>query len=141
MRFRRDKKVELIHAVPLFSRCSRGEVADVASLADEITLAEGKALTREGETGREFVIILEGTAAVTKDGQHLRDLGPGDFLGEIALIRETPRTATVTAKTPVRALIVTDQAFRSLLDRAPELRRKVEEAAADRAATSGATID
>ena len=70
-------------------------------------------------------MLLEGEADVTKDGQSINKLGAGDFFGEIALVSDSPRTATVTATSPVRALVITDRSFRRLLDEQPEIQRKV----------------
>jgi CRP-like cAMP-binding protein len=132
----KDAKVELIRRVPLFSNCSRKELGEIASIADEIDFEEGRHLIREGDRGREFFVLLEGTAGVTKDGKKLNSLEAGDFFGEIALVSRVPRTATVTTSSPVRALVVTDRAFRTLLDRSPELQIKVLEALAERLAPS-----
>lgn len=136
MPLRRDKKVELIKAVPLFSRCSKKELQEVAALADEIDLPEGRVLTREGDTGHEFFVILEGTAEVRHGGRKVRTLGPGDFLGEIALLTQLPRTATVTAATPLDVLVITAREFRSLLAHAPKVQTKVLEALAERLAAT-----
>jgi CRP-like cAMP-binding protein len=129
-----DRKVELISQVPLFSRCSKHELQEIASAADEIDLPEGKVLTREGDRGREFFVLLEGSAEVRQGGELIRTLGPGDFLGEIALISQEPRTATVTTTAPVQALVITDQSFAVLLDHLPSVERGVLEALADRLA-------
>lgn len=129
---RHNYKVELIKHVPLFADCSRGELEQIAQIADEIDLAEGKQLTRMGETGREFFVLLEGEADVSRDGETINKLGPGDFFGEIALVEDTPRTATVTATTPVRTLVITDRAFKRLLEKQPEIQRKVLVALAQR---------
>ena len=130
----RNQKVELIKQVPLFSGCSKHELEEIAHIADEIDLSEGKEMTREGSRGREFFVLLEGDADVTKDGQSINKLGAGDFFGEIALVSDTPRTATVTATSPVRALVITDRSFRHLLDESPEIQRKVLVALAERLA-------
>ena len=129
---RRNDKVELIKKVPLFANCSRGELGEIAQIADEIDLPEGKELTKQGAAGREFFVLLQGDADVTKDWQSINTLGTGDFFGEIALVEDTPRTATVTATSPVRALVITDRAFRRLLDDQPEIQRKVLVALAER---------
>jgi CRP/FNR family transcriptional regulator, cyclic AMP receptor protein len=131
---RRNEKVELIKKVPLFAGCSKGELQEIAHIADEIDLAEGKEMTREGSRGREFFVLLEGEADVTKDGSNINKLGSGDFFGEIALVSDSPRTATVTATSPVRALVITDRSFRRLLDEQPEIQRKVLVALAERLA-------
>jgi CRP-like cAMP-binding protein len=134
VRLGRDQKTELIRNVPLFSRCSRAEVKEIAKLADEIDLREGKEMTREGAPGREFFVLLEGAADVKKKGRKINTLGPGDFFGEISLVSRQPRTATVTAASPVRALVVTDYSFRHLLDESPQIKTKVMEAMAERLA-------
>jgi CRP/FNR family cyclic AMP-dependent transcriptional regulator len=131
---RRNEKVELIKKVPLFAGCSKGELEQIAQIADEIDLPEGKEMTREGSRGREFFVLLEGDADVTKDGSNINKLGSGDFFGEIALVSDSPRTATVTATSPVRALVITDRSFRRLLDEQPEIQRKVLVALAERLA-------
>ena len=129
---RRNEKVDLIKRVPLFADCSRGELEQIAQLADEVDLGEGKELTHLGESGREFFVLLEGEADVTQDGRSINTLHAGDFFGEIALVEDTPRTATVTATTPVRVLVITDRAFKQLLEKQPEIQRKVLVALAER---------
>jgi CRP-like cAMP-binding protein len=131
---RKNQKVELIKRVPLFSGLSKRELEEVASLADEIDLRDGKELTRQGKPGREFFVLLEGSADVTKDDRRINQLGDGDFFGEIALISRSPRTATVTATSPVRALVITDRSFRRLLEDSPQIQLKVLEALAERIA-------
>jgi CRP/FNR family cyclic AMP-dependent transcriptional regulator len=131
---RRNEKVELIKKVPLFAGCSKGELEEIAHIADEIDLREGKEMTQQGSRGREFFVLLEGEADVTKDGKNINKLGAGDFFGEIALVSDSPRTATVTATSPVRALVITDRSFRRLLDEQPEIQRKVLVALAERLA-------
>ena len=120
--------------MPLFCRCSKRELGLIAGIADEIDLRAGKTLTREGEQGREFFVLLDGRVEVRRGGRKRDVLGAGDFLGEIALVSRTPRTATVTAETPVRALVIRDQEFRALLERVPAIQTKVLEALADRLA-------
>lgn len=131
---RKNAKVELIKNVPLFSDCARKELGEVAGIADEIDLAEGKELTKEGRTGREFFIIVEGTADVKKGSRRVNKLGPGDFFGEISLIRHTPRTATVVATSPVRTLVITERSFQTLLQHQPGIQNKVLTALAARLA-------
>jgi CRP/FNR family transcriptional regulator, cyclic AMP receptor protein len=130
----RDAKADLIKGVPLFSRLSKGSLKRVASLADEIDLPEGKELTREGDRGREFFVILDGAAEVRRNGRKVNTLGKGDFLGEIALVSKSPRTATVTTTAPTRALVVTDRDFASLIRDEPQIAAGVLEALADRIA-------
>jgi len=135
---RRNQKIELLRRVPLFSRCSKRELAAIATLADEVDLRQGKELIREGASGREFFVLLEGRADVTKNGKRINEMGPGDFFGEIALVAPSPvRTATVKATTPVRVLVVTAQNFRRLVGGSPEIKLKVLEALAERVSPAG----
>jgi CRP/FNR family transcriptional regulator, cyclic AMP receptor protein len=132
MRLRQNEKVELIKSVPLFQHCTKKEIADVVRLADEIDLPEGKVLTREGQQGHEFFVLVEGSATVVRNGRKVATMAPGSFFGEIALIRRVPRTATVTATAPVRALVIEARAFRGLIERTPSISLKVLEALAER---------
>jgi CRP/FNR family cyclic AMP-dependent transcriptional regulator len=125
VRLHKDTKVELLRGVPLFAGCSKAELQQIASLADELDLSDGATLIREGERGREFIVVAEGTVRVTRGGETLRELGSGDFIGEIALVADVPRTATVTATSPVRLLVVTDRAFRNVLEQVPSIATKV----------------
>jgi CRP/FNR family transcriptional regulator, cyclic AMP receptor protein len=136
VRLHKDAKLELLKGVPLFARCSKKELADIAQIADEIDLAEGKQLTKEGGRGREFFVLVEGSADVRRKQRKIGTLGPGDFLGEIALVTKVPRTATVTTTSPVRALVVSEQNFRRLLERSPQVQIKVLEALAERVAAT-----
>jgi CRP/FNR family transcriptional regulator, cyclic AMP receptor protein len=129
---RRNAKVELIKAVPLFAECSKRDLNEIAGIADEIDLREGKELTIEGKQGREFFVLIEGEADVKKGSRRINRLGPGDFFGEISLVTRRPRTATVTATTPVRALVITDRSFRTLLEHQPDIQGKVMSALAAR---------
>jgi CRP-like cAMP-binding protein len=134
MRAGKTQKIDLIKKVPLFSKLSSAAVREVAGVADEIDLPAGKALTRQGERGREFFVLLEGSADVQKNGKRVATLGTGDFLGEIALVTKLPRTATVTTTSPVRALVITDRDFASLLKRSPQIGQRILEALAERLA-------
>ena len=136
MALRKNAKVEMLKRVPLFSRCSNKELGEIATITDEIDLPEGKVLTKEGASGREFFVLVEGSADVRRKRRKVGTLGPGDFLGEIALITKTPRTATVKTTSPVRALVVSEQNFRRLLERTPQVQIKVLEALAERVAAT-----
>jgi CRP/FNR family transcriptional regulator, cyclic AMP receptor protein len=116
-----NTKLDLIKRVPLFGSVSRAELEQIASIADEIDLPEGKELIVEGDTGREFFVLVEGTADVERGGKKVASIGPGDFFGEIALIAKTPRNATVRTTSPARALVITDRAFRRLLEDSPAI--------------------
>lgn len=134
MRLGKDGKVELIRNVPLFSRLSKKGLEDVAHIADELDLPAGKEMATEGDRGREFFVLLEGEAAVTKGDRHINTMNEGDFFGEIALVTKMPRTATVTATSDVRVLVITERDFGALLKRSPEVGRGVAEALAERLA-------
>jgi CRP-like cAMP-binding protein len=129
---RKDAKLELLRRVPLFDRCSKGELQQIAGLADELEVPAGRELTKEGRTGYEFVVLVEGVADVRRKGRRVNILYAGDFLGEIALITGTPRTATVTTTVPSRVLVVTARDFRRLLRETPAIQMKVLEALAAR---------
>jgi len=131
---RRNAKVDLLRRAPLFQRCSKRELEQVATLADEMDFPPGKMLTKEGEPGREFFVLIEGSADVSRRGRKINTMRAGDFFGEIALVSDTPRTATVTATSPVRALVITDRAFRRLMRDQPEIQSKVLAALAARLA-------
>jgi CRP/FNR family transcriptional regulator, cyclic AMP receptor protein len=123
--FSHDTKADALASCPFFAGLTRGERLELAKVTEDMEVDEGKTLTREGLSGSEFFVIVEGEASVAKDGQEIRTLGPGDFFGEIALLKDTPRTATVTALTPLRFFVLTRQAFRSLLAHQPGLEQKV----------------
>jgi CRP-like cAMP-binding protein len=125
VQLRKNRKVELLRSVPLFSECSKRELADVADIADELSIPAGTALMREGQRGREFVVVVEGTVKVTVKGRKVAELGDGDFVGEIALVADIPRTATVVAATALRVLVISDRAFQRLLRQQPGLAVKV----------------
>jgi CRP/FNR family transcriptional regulator, cyclic AMP receptor protein len=131
-RVRSASKVDLIARVPLFAGLSKRELGQLASIADEIDLPADKLLIREGERGREFFVLLEGEAEVKRKGRKLATRGAGDFFGEIALVSNVPRTATVRTREPVRALVIRDVEFRALLQKAPAIAVKVLQAVADR---------
>jgi CRP/FNR family transcriptional regulator, cyclic AMP receptor protein len=120
--------------VPFFGAMSEQDLAALAQQTDEISVAAGSVLAREGELGEEFFVIESGTAEVTRGGAHVAKLGPGDFFGEIALIREERRTATVMATSPMVLIVMTGSSFRSLDRSRPEVREAVSKALADRRA-------
>lgn len=136
MRFSKDSKVAAIAQVPLFCRLSKGELARIGQLADEVDLPPGKTLTTEGSRGREFFVLLEGSAEVQRGGRRIATMQGGDFFGEIALLTDVPRTATVTTTSTVHALVITDRAFRELLRKSPAIQGKVLETVASRLAHS-----
>jgi CRP/FNR family transcriptional regulator, cyclic AMP receptor protein len=132
MGLHKNAKVELIKRVPLFSKCTKKELAAIAAEADELLLPKGRALTTQGRRGREFVVIADGSADVSRDGLRITRLGSGDFLGEIALISDTPRTATVNTTSETRVLVLTDRAFRRVTDQMPSVHASVLKALSER---------
>jgi CRP/FNR family transcriptional regulator len=131
-RFTQDKKVESLKRAALFASLSRKELVQLARLADEIEVPAGRVLCKEGDRGREFFVLIEGTVDVAKKGKHLATLGAGDFVGEISLVEPVARTATVTATTPVRFFVLTPKDFGQMLDENPAVERKVLRALARR---------
>ena len=123
--FAHDAKVDALRKAPLFEGLSKKELEELARLADDLEVPEGKVLTRQGDTGREFFVLMDGEVEVERDGQSLGRRGAGDFIGEIALIEDIPRTATVTAATSVRLFVLTGQSFRSVVEAQPEVENKV----------------
>ena len=132
MPLRRDAKVELLKKVPLFTDCSKTELRALAKTADELDLREGTVMTREGRPGREFFVLVDGSALVTKKGKKVAELKGGDWFGEIALLTDTPRTATVTATSAVDVLVITDRRFRTVVETMPSIALKVLSSVSDR---------
>lgn len=129
-----DVKADLLRSVPLFAGCSKGELRKLAAISDELDLRKGTVLTREGRSAHEFFVLVEGTVNVTKDGRQLANLGPGDWLGEIALLTKAPRTATATATSPVVALVIVDRDFRRVVTEIPSIAMKMLSCVAERLA-------
>ena len=121
----KNEKIELLRRIPLFAECTKAELVEVAISADEREAASGQVLAEEGQRGREFFMLIAGAVAVTRSGRKLADLGPGDWFGEIAILTYKPRTATVTATSPVRLLVLSDRAFRRVVETTPRIALKV----------------
>src|SRR5919198_5233278 len=132
MRLRKSAKEQLIKSVPLFSHVTGRELSALAAEADELTLPKGKELTRQGERGREFMVIVDGSAQVTKNGRKINELRAGDFLGEIALLSDVPRTATVTTTSETTVLVLTDRAFKRVADKIPSVHSSLLKALSER---------
>ena len=110
------------------------DLRTVATLAKEVSVEEGRVLAQEGDYSYEFMAIAEGTAEVKRGDEHLADLGPGDFFGEIGVIEKERRTATVVAKTPIRLITLTGWDLRRLEKSAPGAMEKVRSTLAERRA-------
>jgi CRP/FNR family cyclic AMP-dependent transcriptional regulator len=130
--FSQDTKVEALGRAPLFEGLSRKQLVQLARVSEDLEVRPGKVLCKEGEIGEEFFVIVYGEVEVTKNGKRLATRGCGEFFGEIALLEEIPRTATVTARTPVRLFVLTRRAFRQLIRDNPGIERKVLRALARR---------
>ena len=130
--FNQDTKVQALKRAPLFEGLSRKELGELARVTEDLEVPAGKVLCKEGDTGREFFVIVEGETQVTTNGKDLGSRGSGEFIGEIALLEDTSRTATVTAKTHLRLFVLTREDFRSLVRKNPSVERKVMQALARR---------
>lgn len=118
--------------ISLFKECTKKELQAISSLVTPVQVKAGKVLTKEGDVGREFMIIASGTATVRRNGRKVATLGPGDFFGELSLIAKVPRTATVTADTDMVIEALNRQEFATLLDESPSIARNVLAAVAKR---------
>lgn len=123
-------------AVPLFSGVSNKSLRTIVQSADELDVSSGKILVREGGTDRELFVILRGEAAVTRGGRKLSTLGPGDFFGEMALLSRGERTATVTARTDMRVMLVGPRHLEDVLAREPSVAQPMLEVMARRIRSS-----
>ena len=132
--FTQDTKVKSLRQAPLFEGLSKRELTELARRSEDMELEAGTVLCREGEVGQEFFVILEGEVDVKRKGKSLGTRGAGDFIGEIALLEEIERTATVTAKTPLHVFVLTRPAFQHLVNEHPAVERKVMRALARRLA-------
>ena len=121
--FSQDTKVQALKRAPLFDGLSRKELTQLAQVSEDLEIEPGKVLCSEGGIGHEFFVIVEGKVKVTRNGRRVATRNSGDFVGEIALLEELPRTATVTAETPVRLFVLTRKDFRHLLDQEPRVER------------------
>jgi CRP-like cAMP-binding protein len=125
MRLRKDAKVSLLGKIPLFERCSRRQLAKIASIAREAQYPAATPVVRKGEHGTDFFVVLDGEADVRTGARKLATLRAGNFFGEIALVTDSMRTATVTTGTPMRALVISSREFRKLLHDSPDIQFKV----------------
>jgi CRP/FNR family transcriptional regulator, cyclic AMP receptor protein len=133
--FSHDTKVDALRTSPLFEGLSKKELAELAQRAEDMELEPGAVLCREGDIGHEFFVIIEGDVEIERKGQDLGTRGAGDFIGEIALLEEVERTATVTAKTPLRVMVLTRTGFKRLVEQHPGVELKVLRTLARRVAT------
>lgn len=121
-----------LRSIALFESLSGAERKEIARHADEIEVPEGAELVRQGEFAYEFFVIEEGSADVVRDGERVAELGPGDFLGEMGIVGKSVRNATVVATTPIRAIVMTGQAFRSMARILPSVAEQISSAVEER---------
>jgi CRP/FNR family transcriptional regulator, cyclic AMP receptor protein len=126
-----------LRSVPLFDSLSKGDRRSIAQHADELDAPEGTELVRQGDFAYEFFVIEEGTAEVRRDGERVAELGPGDFLGEMGIVSQGVRNATVVATSQVRAIVIDEQSFRSMRRLNPSVADRITEAVEERSAALG----
>src|SRR5215469_8185709 len=123
--FRMDDRIKALSTVRLFSGCSKKELQSVARLCTPLSVEEGFVLTTEGTAGRECFVIADGKASVTINGAKVGEVGPGECVGELALLDGGPRTATVTAESPMNVYALSVSDFRILLGVSPTILQKI----------------
>ena len=121
----RDAYIEHLTQVSLFSGCGRDELRKLSRRTTDIPIAEGHVLVQEGDPGLEFFVIVSGRAKVSRKGRKVGELGPGDFFGELSLLIDADRNATVTALTPMEAIVLSRREFEAALADAPRMTRKI----------------
>lgn len=111
--------------VPLFSACTRKDLEKIARASDEVEVKAGRVLVEQGRPGHEFFLILDGEATVRRDNRKVASLGKGQYFGELSLLDRGPRTASVTADTDMRVLVLGQREFLGVLDDVPGLSYKI----------------
>lgn len=127
-----DRKLERLERIPLFDSCSRSQIHAIGRLGDLVTRDAGTVLAEEGRRAAQVLVIVDGTATVSRDGTVHGRLGPGDVVGAVTALARRPRTDTVTADTPIDLLVFDPRSFRGLLTLAPDVSRRVLEGIASR---------
>lgn len=128
----REQYLEHLAKVPLFRGLTNRELRDIAKATVELDIEQGKEFVTQGDVGREAFIIVEGTADAIRNGKKIGELGPGDCVGELALLDHGPRTASVVAATPLSVLVLGPREFNGVLDEVPTLNHKLLAALAGR---------
>jgi CRP-like cAMP-binding protein len=124
-RVRQEDKINALGKIPLFSELSKKELVFLARMTTEVDVREGSTLVRQGEMGREAMIIESGTAVVRRNSRKVDDLGPGDFFGEMSLIDHMPRNADVIATSDMTVLVMDSREFSTVLDTYPKVAVKI----------------
>jgi CRP/FNR family cyclic AMP-dependent transcriptional regulator len=122
---RHDAFIDHLQQVPLFAACSRKDLQLLARRSDDVRVAAGTTIVKEGNDGNEFFVILDGSATVSRQGRKIATLGPGSGFGELALLEKAPRNATVVADTEMELVVVGQREFAGLLDEVPGFARKM----------------
>ena len=128
-----------LRQVPIFAGCSNKQIDKVAEIVTELPMPAGATIMTEGALAHEFVIIETGTAVVRRGGRKVATLGPGDFVGELALVLHRPRNATVTAETEMLLLVIDSRSFGKLLETVPGLNQQMLATVAERLAEAKPT--
>lgn len=131
---RQNAKIDALRAAPLFEGLSKKELGELARVTEDLQVEAGTVLCQEGRIGHEFFVLVDGSVEVERNGTTVSTRSSGEFVGEIALVATTHRTATVRATTPLRVLVLTRGDFRRVLDGNREIERKVLQALAERLA-------
>ena len=121
----RDAYLDHLGSIGLFSALSRKELQRVAKVSDEVTVAAGHVLAKQGDVGREMFVLVAGAATVKRNNRKITSIGPGSAVGELSLLDRGPRTATVTCDTECTVLVLGAREFTALLDEVPGLTHKV----------------
>ncbi|HYY54257.1 MAG TPA: cyclic nucleotide-binding domain-containing protein [Candidatus Dormibacteraeota bacterium] len=137
----KDERISRLRSVPLFSGCTDKQLAFIATRVEELDFPTGKVLCEEGKSGGDFFIVLSGTADVRRRGNTMNRMGPGDFFGEIALLDQGPRSATVVTTAPMRALVLGPAQFQDVLFQDSEIARQMLYAVTKRLRATGAAAD
>jgi CRP/FNR family transcriptional regulator, cyclic AMP receptor protein len=130
-----------LKSIWLFSACTASEIRKIRSSLDEVLVPAGKVLVEEGTAGREFFLIVNGTAKVTRKGRQAATLGPGSYFGELSLLDRRPRSASVSSVTDLDVLVLDQRHFNALLDSVPTIARKLLAAMATRLREQDAKVD
>lgn len=125
MRLKSRSKVDLLKNVWLFSACTNKELNLIAQLADEVDVPKGAVLTQEGKPGRECFVVADGNAKCAIKGKRVATYGSGEIFGEMSLLDQGPRSATITAETPMKLYVLDARSFATLLDQVPPVARKI----------------
>jgi CRP-like cAMP-binding protein len=121
----KDPKVDMIKSVSMFSELGRRELEEIAQLVDEVDVPAGRVLMRQGDVGNEMFVVVSGKFRIERNGALLRELGPGAVIGEVALLSEGVRTATITAAEPSQILVAGHREFHRLLQDHPSIQMEI----------------